>query len=316
MIATTYPVRPVTISALGVVSWDELYRVDHYPAEASFSMMSESQSAPGGTTGNLAMTARRLGAAVRFFTKVGTDRPGDSILESYRSAGIEMADIIVDPGETDLSVVIVSRQTSERTILWRKAPYLKRGDKISIDRLFGSDVAVLDCVDLDLRRFLTDLPAHTMPKCRLLGPLNYLVDVVADDKIDIALRHDVIIGNQTEFRDLTGSSSGEGGLSEIQKRMKGSNCRLAIMTSGINGSSAVSADAIWHCAAHPVGAVDTTGAGDAFAGAVAFGLAQRWAVADSLAFASAVSARVVSTLGAQAGLPDLGETLFMLENRS
>ncbi len=307
-----FPVRAVTISALGVVSWDELYRIDQYPAEASFSMMSESQSAPGGTTGNLTMAARKLGGDVRFFTKIGSDRQGTSILETYAGAGIDMSDVIIDPGATDLSVVIVSDETSERTILWRKAPYLKRGDKMSIDRLFGSDVAVLDCVDLDLRRFLTDLPAHTLPKCRLLGPLSYLADVVADDKLEVALRHDVIVGNEREFGDLTGPVSGDEGFIHIQQKLVGTNCRLAVMTRGANGSSAVDASNRWDCPAYPVNAVDTTGAGDAFAGAIAFGLAQRWAVPDLLEFASAVSACVVGSLGAQAGLPDFTTVMAML----
>ena len=51
-----------------------------------------------------------------------------------------------------------------------------RGDQLDIAGLFGGDVLVLDVADVSLRRFLLDLPAHTVPTTRILGPLSYLAD--------------------------------------------------------------------------------------------------------------------------------------------
>ena len=73
---------------------------------------------------------------------------------------------------SDLSIVLVSQETGERTILWRIGPHLQLGHQIDIDALFGADLTVLDSPDLPLRRFLTDLPAHTRPAARLLGTLS------------------------------------------------------------------------------------------------------------------------------------------------
>ncbi len=308
-----YPVRPVTVSALGVVSWDELLLVDAWPGEGEFSMISGRNTAPGGTTGNLAMTARKLGADVSMFSVVGSDEHGRTLVDSLNAAGINTRHVRSVEGATDVSVVAVSSATSERTILWQKGPYLQRGDRIDIDDLFGADVVVLDPVDIELRRFLTDLPAHTRPRARILGPLSYLTDSAPADVLEIALRHDVIVGNAREFAALTGETQPDRALSAVQQRLTGTNCRLAVMTAGGRGSFAVDRANRWDCPAFPVQLVDTTGAGDAFAGAVAFGLAQRWDVADTLRFAAVVASFVVEAVGAQAGLPDFAAVTTRLE---
>jgi ribokinase len=268
--------RIPTISAIGVLSWDDLYLLDHYPVEGSYTHVRATNSGPGGTTGNIAMTARSLGAAVRLFAKVGADEPGAKLLSSLEAAGVESAGVIADPKPTDRSILLVSAQSAERTILWQQAPHLSRGDRIDIERLFSADVTVVDCIDLDLRRFLVDLPAHTRPAARLIGTLTYLAGVDASDKVDIGLRHDVLIGNDKEYRELLELDGPEDILRTIQRRMPGSNLRIAVMTRGANGASLVTRDSIRDMPASHVDAVDTTGAGDAFAGAFAYGVARRW----------------------------------------
>ena len=59
----------------------------------------------------------------------------------------------------------------ERTLFWEQGAQLVRGDQLDITGLFGGDVLVVDVADVSLRRFLVDLPAHTVPTARILGPL-------------------------------------------------------------------------------------------------------------------------------------------------
>jgi sugar/nucleoside kinase (ribokinase family) len=302
----------VTISALGMVSWDQMLVVESWPSEGGFSMITRQEASPGGTTGNAAMTARRLGAEVALFAIAGSDPEGAAILDHLRLAGIDTAHVRTVESASDLSVVVVSQESRERTILWRQGPYLRRGDRIDIDRLFGADVVILDPVDIELRRFLTDLPAHTRPRARIVGALSYLVDSAPHDMLDIALRHDVIVGNAREYAALTGLLDPEASMAAVQSRLTGSNCRLAILTNGASGCLGVDRMNRWTCPALPVEAVDTTGAGDSFTGAIAFGLAQRWEVADTLRFASVVASFVVESLGAQHGLPSLDQALRRL----
>jgi ribokinase len=305
----TQTARVPRISAIGVVSWDEIYVVDRYPLEGQFSLISDTYRGPGGTTGNIAMTAARLGADVSLVASVGKDEYGDRIVDSLLAAGIDTADCQRHEGDTDLSVMLVSGDSAERTILWKQAPTIKRGDRIDIDALFRADVTVIDCVDYELRRFLTDLPAHTRPSTRLLGSLTYLADVVADDKLEVALRHDILVGNEREYRELIGCDNAERALRSVAGAMPGANLRLAVMTCSEQGSIAATHNQVFSAPALQVTAVDATGAGDAFAGALSYAQALRWDLDKSLRFANAVASNVVAAIGAQSALPTLAVAL-------
>src|SRR6476619_5572943 len=109
----TETVRVPRISAIGVVSWDEIYIVDRYPLEGQFSLMSDTYSGPGGTTGNIAMAAARLGAEVALVASAGQDEYGDRILECLAAAGIATGGCLRHEGDTDLSVMLVSGDSAE-----------------------------------------------------------------------------------------------------------------------------------------------------------------------------------------------------------
>ena len=301
--------RVPTVAAIGALSWDELIVLDHYPSEGGYSMIQRTLSAPGGTTGNIAMAARRLGADVSVLGKVGDDQRGAEIAKSLRAAGVQTDGCLIGDGLTDTSTVLISEQTAERTILWRQGPHIQRRDRIDIDGLFGADITVIDCVDYDLRKFLTDLPAHTRPGACLIGTLTYQSDVVACDKFEIALRHDILVGNEREYLSLTGLGTAQESFEAVGLAMTGHNLRIAVMTSGARGAQAISQRDRVTATSRDVVAVDTTGAGDAFVGAFAFAHASRWPLERSLIFANTVASFVVSHLGAQTGLPTYTEAL-------
>src|SRR5690242_5652695 len=100
--------RVPRISIIGVVSWDEIHIVERYPLEGQFSLISDSYNGPGGTTGNIAMTAARLGADVSLVASIGQDNYGARILESFESAGIDTGGCLRHDGDTDLSIMLVS----------------------------------------------------------------------------------------------------------------------------------------------------------------------------------------------------------------
>jgi ribokinase len=301
------------ITAIGVVSWDETLLIDRYPAEGDFAFILKSFNGPGGTTGNTAMAARHLGADVSLHALVGCDERGDRILEALGEAGVDTGGCMRSLKVSDLSQMLVSRETSERTIFWDQQPSIKRRDRIDSDALFNADVTVVDCVDYELRKFLSDLPAHTRPAARLLGTLTYLADVVADDKLEVALRHDILVGNDREYRELLGVKSATDALESVAEAMPGHNLRLAVMTRRHSGAMAVTRDRSLSTPAREVTVADTTGAGDAFAGALAFAVALRWDLERSLRFANAVASIVVTEFGAQTALPTYEEALAAAE---
>jgi ribokinase len=94
--------------------------------------------------------------------------------------------------------------------------------------------------------------------------------------------------------------------------MRGANLRGCIVTRGAAGCRIVAPEGSWQIPAFPVDAVDPTGAGDAFAAGVAYGLARHWDWPSIGRFANAVGGLATRSLGAQSSLPTLTEVESLL----
>jgi ribokinase len=309
------PDRGPTIACIGVSDWDRLIAISDYPEAGGFARVLEEVSAPGGPTTNTAVALSRLGARVVLASAVGADERGQLIRRGLEAAGIDTRWITVKPEQvTTLATVIVSRNPLDRTIFVETGAQLVRGDQLDVAGLFGGDVLVLDVADVSLRRFLLDLPAHTVPTTRLLGPLRYLAEESVLDAFDLALRHDVIVSNEPDLLDVTGTWTLSDATAAVQHRMRGENLRAALITRGGEGCRVVTETQSLNIPAFSVEVVDPTGAGDAFVAGVAWGMAQRWPWPEVGRFANAVGALACCSLGAQASLPSLQEVVTLLSS--
>ena len=311
------PDRAPTIACIGVSDWDRLIAISDYPEAGGFARVQEEVSAPGGPTTNTAVALSRLGARVVLASAVGADERGQLMRRSLEAAGIDTRWITVKPEHfTTLATVIVSRNPLDRTIFVETGAQLVRGDQLDVAGLFGGDVLVLDVADVSLRRFLLDLPAHTVPTTRLLGPLTYLAHKSLPDAFELALRHDVVVSNEPDLLDVTGTWTLSDATAALQHRMRGENLRAALITRASEGCRVVTETKSLNIPAFSVDVVDPTGAGDAFVAGVAWGMAQRWPWPDVGRFANAVAALACCSLGAQASLPSLQEVEKLLASNS
>ena len=305
--------RPPRIASIGVSDWDRLIAITDYPEAGGFAEVHQEISAPGGPTTNTAVALSRLGAQVALATAVGDDECGRLVKSNLDAAGVDTRWLTVKPGEpTTLATCIVSRNPLDRTILVERGAQLAKGDKLDIAGLFGGDVLVLDAPDPALRRFLLDLPSHTVPTTRLLGPLTYLANPVLPDAFDLALRHDAIVSNEPDVLAVTGTWTLSDATTALQHRMRGATLRAALVTRGASGCLVVTETERVNIPAFHLDVVDPTGAGDAFAAGVAWGMAQRWDWTEVARFASAVGGLACCALGAQASLPSLTDVETLL----
>lgn len=304
------------VAALGLASWDRLLVIDRHPAPGEQSLVLEETESLGGTTVNTAVALVRLGAEVRLATALGDDPEGDLVRRGLDEAGVDRAWSVVRPGErTDTATVLVSREPPDRTILWRAGTQLRKGDRLDLPAIFAHDIVLLDLTDLPLLRFLTDLPAHVAPRARLLGTANYLADEAIPDRFELALRHDVFVGSEKDIRLVAGAPTTAAALDRFQSAIRGANLRAAVVTAGARGCTVLTEWERWILPAFAVEAVDPTGAGDAFAAGIAWGLAERRPWPETARFASALGALATRALGAQASLPSLVETEAFLAAR-
>ncbi|HEX5992856.1 MAG TPA: carbohydrate kinase family protein, partial [Thermomicrobiales bacterium] len=121
-----------------------------------------------------------------------------------------------------------------------------------------------------------------------------------------------IVSNEHDLLDVTGTWTLSDATAAVQHRMRGENLRAAFITRGGEGCRVVTETKSLNIPAFSVEVVDPTGAGDAFAAGVAWGMAQRWPWPEVGRFANAVGALACCSLGAQASLPSLQEVETLL----
>ncbi|MDQ3525800.1 MAG: PfkB family carbohydrate kinase [Chloroflexota bacterium] len=300
------------IAAIGLIEHDAILLLDSFPNSGEAARISAISQSPGGTTANTAVALVRLGESVTLRAVIGNDDRGDELLKHFDAGGIDCGMITRTEAPTSTSTILLETQTGERTILWHEGATIRKGDQLDVADLFSHDVVILDVLDEPLRRFLTDLPAHTRPDVRLLGPITHLVDNAEPDAVEIAFRFDTIVGNERQYLQLLGLERVEEIDIDVQRRMPGANLRAAIVTSGAQGCRWVTRDERGTTSAFVVDTVDTTGAGDAFVAGIAWSMARRLPWPDATRFASAVAALSTRSVGAQTALPTLSDVELLL----
>jgi ribokinase len=297
-----------TIGVVGIASWDTVLAVEAMPAAGGFALVSDSRELPGGTSANAAAAAAALGARVELISAVGDDPAGRRLTAGMAAAGVDVSRVSISPDEpTDQTTVITSLDPPNRTIFWRQGAIPRRGDRIDIDRLFTRQLVLLDSVDPLLRRFLIDLPVHTYPNVKILVPMTYVVDFPGEDELQSIVRCDALVGSEQELLTLTHCDSLDEGILFLQSHMRVTNLRSAAVTLGARGALAFDAERVFEVPALDVNVIDTTGAGDAFAGAFAVGLASRLDLLDALVLANCVAGLSTRRIGAQTSLPNAQE---------
>lgn len=217
---------------------------------------------------------------------------------------------------TDRCTILVT-PGPERTILEFPGARLRMGDPLPLDRIFGAPLVVIDVDDAELRQFLVDLPAHIAPRVRLIGTLTHLAELPPERSLRLALQHDVLVGNEAELRAILGLDDLKTAVERLQETMPLGATRFAAISRGRDGSVLVTRREIVRVPAFEVTAVDSTGAGDAFAAGVVYGLLLRMPLPEIGRFANAMGALATRAVGARAALPSRDEiTAFLREARS
>ena len=254
----------------------------------------------GGKGANQAVIAAHCGAQVNFIGKLGKDLFGDSIAENFATLG--MNSDFIDRSETPNGVahIWVDNNGENRIVIIPGANYeIEVGRAVdAINSIKDLSVVVAQC---EIKQDVT-LAAFSAAKKRgcvtILNPAPY--QPLSKELLDST---DWIIANETEFKELHGTLPTN---DEVLKSFRpGKN---SIVTLGSEGAVFISSDGvITRLAAPKVSAVDTTGAGDAFVGVFAFGLASGMNAIDAMGLGIKVASMSVTRKGAQSSYPSQAE---------
>lgn len=280
----------MTVLVLGSANADLVVPVPHRPGAGETVLGGDTVVLPGGKGANTAVAAARLGARVAFVGAVGADQYGDLLRDSLASAGVRTDLLRTSTRPTGLAYITVTPD-GENSIVVAPGANSDVGDS-DVDALTWDDVSVLVCS--------LEVPVGTVARAveaaagRGVRPVLNLSPVVAVPPATLALL-DPLIVNEHEAAALAGSPEGLLALGP----------KSAVVTLGARGALVVTPGRVTEVDAPEVSVVDTTGAGDAFAGALAAGLADGEPLPDAARFAARVAALSVTAAGAQPSYPTL-----------
>ena len=284
------------IVVVGSSNTDMVVRSEHLPARGETVLGQKFIMTAGGKGANQAVAAARLGAEVVFVARLGRDLFGDRALAGYQAEGINTAYIARDDGEASGVALIVVDSAAENLIAvapganGRLSPEDVRAAEPAIKEAKG----VVLQLEIPLAAVRTAIELARQHHVRVIlnpAPAQALPD-------DVLRGVDVLTPNENEAAKLSG-----GTLDSALDRLTARGLSGIVMTCGARGCEVRSAGLRQRVRGFQVEAVDTTGAGDCFSGALAVALARGLTLIDAVRYANAAAALAVTRFGAQTSMP-------------
>jgi len=231
---------------------------------------------------------------------------GEQVVEGLRAEGVDVSGVERIAGaRTPVSFVHVEEGSGERTI------YHGPGLEVSSTRARAAGERPLSCDVLLVDAIWPEASRIAAGRAREAG-----VPVVGDFCPGEGLRD--LAGMVTALIVPRGCAERLGPSASWEERLRGLaglGPAFAAITAGGEGCYYLDEGEVCQQAAFSVPVVDTTGAGDVFHGAFAYGLARGWASARCVEFASAVAAMNCRALSGRRAIPRLEEALSFLRGR-
>ena len=261
--------------------------------------------ANGGKGANQAVAAARLGADVTFLTCLGNDANGEMLSAQFAAEGIDTSKIKFSATPTGTALIFVD-DNAENCIA--VAPG-------SNNDLLPADVeGIRDSISGAAYMLLQlEIPMPTVEKAILLADESGVRTVLNPAPMaplsDEILKHIwLITPNQTEAHSLTGIDvNDEDDARKAAEALFAKGVGNVIITMGSKGSLVCTPGETTFVPARKVKAVDTTGAGDVYNGALVAALAEGKSLVSAARIATAASAVAVTRMGAQTSAPHRNE---------
>ncbi len=291
------------IVVVGSTMIDLVAYADRLPNDGETVVGNSYQTGFGGKGANQAVVAARFGAQVAMVNTLGDDAHGDSYLEQFAGEGIDTSFVRRAPGSSGVAPIWVDTAGTNRIII---VP----GANLEVLPDVAAEAVEAFAPHVVIGQF--EIPQATtaagFAAARRLGATTILNPAPAA-AVDPALLEvtDWLVPNETEFVLITGRSL-PSTPDEEATTIAATAAELGpsvVVTLGERGALVVPHDApSTRVEAPKVAAIDTTGAGNAFVGAFAVGLALGMTAVDAARLGCASAADSVTRLGTQASYPD------------
>ncbi|HZP30709.1 MAG TPA: ribokinase [Acidimicrobiia bacterium] len=295
----------VDVVVVGSVNFDLTLQTPRLPRPGESIAARGSHAGPGGKGLNQAIAAARQGASAALVACIGADAPGDEMLATLVTEGVDVDGVArLESVPSGLASVIVTDDAENAIVV-----ALGANDALTEDHVHRHGRAIGDAkvllVQLEIPPDAVRAALEIARGTATLAILNAAPPrPVADDVLRLA---DVVVANEGEAAALTGGSIGGDGEADWPERaaraLVARGCTAAIVTVGARGAWYADQRRRLYIPPHTVDAVDTTGAGDAFCGALAAALAAGRSMPEALVRASAAGALTATLPGTAPSLP-------------
>ena len=280
------------ICVIGSSNIDQFSYVDDIPGDGETVFGNSYETGFGGKGANQAIMAGILGAETIMITCLGSDVFAETTIENYKANGVNVDFVQRVDGSSGVAPIWVDSTGQNRIIVIPGANNLIDADKAiaSIGEIDDLSVLVGQCeIPMEVNQKVFEY-ARSQNIATIFNP------APAQKLEKTFLQHvDWLIPNENEFEVISGLEINDENLIEFKNQI---TCEL-IVTLGEKGAALISNDAVSYFEAPKVDAIDTTGAGDAFIGAFAFGIASSKSVDESVKIAIEKASLSVTKKGTQ-----------------
>ena len=265
----------------------------------------------GGKGANQAVAAGLAGARTSFVGCVGDDLFHDLIVDGLSGAGVDLTHLRTVPGPTGIAHIRVDASAQNDIVMVPLA-----NAQLSAEQIDAALEALAPTTSVLLTQLETpaSLTLHITQRARQLG-MTVVLDPAPAATLDAQVWRsiDIVTPNETEATLISGIEVTDAASAEEAGRwFLAQGVGSAVITMAEKGSCVVTAEGTSFIEPIPVEPIDTTAAGDAYAGYLGAALAEGWTLADATRLASAAGAIAVTRQGASPSLPRRSEVDALL----
>ncbi len=287
------------VFAVGSINQDFVLAVERRPEPGETVTDAELTLLPGGKGANAAIAAARLGAEVSMLGRVGEDAFGAELIKNLRENGVDVEHVRATPDAPTGSAFITVTPEGENAIVVSPGA----------NRSFGPDEveeAAETLRETDVLVAQLEVPAEAVERAAKIatqsgGRFVFNLAPAREVRESLLRLSDPLVVNETEARFLLGEDAPDP--EGLAAKLLDLDSASAVVTLGASGAVLASDGTTRHFPAPKVEAVDTTGAGDAFVGALAARLAGGASLEEAVPYAVLAGAAAVAQAGAQGSLP-------------
>ncbi len=281
---------------VGSTNMDLVASAEQLPRPGETTLGHDFRQVPGGKGANQAVAAARAGGVATLLGAIGSDAYGVTLKARLTSSGVDVSHLRVVYGASGVALIAVN-DSGENTIVVVPGAnaQFRNLTEAELSCVTRADVAL---AQLETPRSTTLQAARAAREAGTRMILNAAPARPLPDELWPLL--DLVVANQLEAEAFVGAVRPPDELVTVLLE----RVPRVVVTRGAQGAWLGERDLpVLHVPAPVIGAVDTTGAGDAFTAALGVAWGEGRELPDAVRWASAAGACAARTLGASVALP-------------